>query len=163
MVDAISYKSFDRDTSKLRKVPVYNSKTNFSQKPETIQKTNVFKNENVKKAAFGLLALTGAAIGAFLASKKGKQFIVDFKNNIILSNANKILKKANSITKNADAEYQNAMKIMQGAEYGKFSKYSTSANFEDNVTKYQTFIIAGNNAVKVSASKADKENKAYPV
>ena len=154
-IDSLNFKAFDRDTTKLRKVPVYNSKTDFSQSSDIFEKTKNVNAKTAKKALLGVLALAGGLAATAFLIKKAKPLFIDIKGKKVLAKADKIQNQANSILENSDKEYANALKIIQEAEYGEHTVSSNYANLK-NIYNYEKFIATSDgSASSVSMAKSD--------
>jgi len=118
MVDfnPVIYKEFNRSREGLRKVPVYNSKTNFEPKADVFTRAKDFVKNNPKKVIAYSLIAAGIVAGIAALVKKGKPFSINLEGKRILSKADKITKEADTIAQNAQKEYDSAMALIREGE-----------------------------------------------
>ena len=134
-VESVSYKEFNRDRSMLRKVPVYNSKTDFGPKTDVYTKAKDFVLKNPKKVAFGALAIAGIIASTVLLATKGKPLLINLEGNKILSKADKINQQAGSVIENAEKEYNSVLNLLVESRPDNFNTV-----FDENGAVVRRFI-----------------------
>ena len=144
--------TFDRDSSKLRKVPVYNSKTDFSQKSDIFTSgKNFIKNNKKKILLVGSALALLAGIGILFA--KRKTLSISHEGGNILSKTNTILKEANEITSQAQKEYDSVLNILNESKAKYFANEvdelgNTTRNFVTKDSLYLMQELNGNKIVR---------------
>ena len=104
-IDSLNFKGFDRDTSKLRKVPVYNSKTDFSQMAESPLYDTFERKSNV----------------------------VSVHQTSIRTLGNKLIKQARNIKAEADKKHTNAYIEYVKAENVADADFEVSETYLDDM------------------------------